>query len=257
MFPAALIDLDGVLRIGSKPAPDAGELLNFIKENKIPALILSNSSLKTGSDIIKYLQSHSIDFNIHAVTSVDVAKDYVDKNFKRISVYCIDTIKEVFREYLDDEKPEAVLIGDIGDKWNFSIMNEIFRKVLNGAELIALHKNKFWKPDGINYSLDAGAFVNAIEYAASKEALLIGKPSPVYFKAALNRLGVNPGDNFFMIGDDIENDIYPVHKLGGKGILVYTGKTKHPLSPKYKKPSYEASDLYEVISILKSTVGIK
>jgi ribonucleotide monophosphatase NagD (HAD superfamily) len=67
----------------------------------------------------------------------------------------------------------------------------------------------------------------------------------------LEKLGAEPGADFIMIGDDIENDIYAAGEIGGRGILVYTGKTKFPLKPDLKKPSYEASDLAEATYILK------
>jgi ribonucleotide monophosphatase NagD (HAD superfamily) len=55
-----------------------------------------------------------------------------------------------------------------------------------------------------------------------------------------------------MIGDDIENDIKAAQDIGGKGILIYTGKTKIPLEKNIKiKPDSEANSLKEVISILK------
>jgi hypothetical protein len=39
--------------------------------------------------------------------------------------------------------------------------------------------------------------------------------------------------------------------MGGKGILVYTWKTKFPLESKFKKPDFEAANLMDVISILE------
>ncbi|MGE5807142.1 MAG: HAD hydrolase-like protein [Ignavibacteria bacterium] len=252
--PSVLIDFDGVLKIGDKPAPDAAEFLKFLDYSKVPALILSNSSLKTGREITEFIKTNSAETNISAITTVDAAYDFVKKNYKRVSVYCIDSVKEVFHDLINNQHPQAVIIGDLGNRWNYQVMNEIFLKVFNGSDLIAMHKNKFWKPDGKNLSLDAGAFVSAIEYSASKEALLIGKPSKVYFKTALEKLGVNEGEEFFMIGDDIENDIYPVCEIGGKGILVYTGKAKFPLESKFKKPDFEAANLKDVISILENNI---
>ncbi|HSR17529.1 MAG TPA: HAD hydrolase-like protein, partial [Ignavibacteriaceae bacterium] len=188
------------------------------------------------------------------ITAVDAAYDFVKKNYKRVSVYCIDSVKEVFHDLINDQNPQAVIIGDLGDRWNYQVMNEIFLKVFNGSDLIAMHKNKFWKPDGKNLSLDAGAFISAIEYSSSRKALLIGKPSEFYFKAALDKIGIKKGEEFIMIGDDIENDIYPVGEMGGKGILVYTGKTKFPLESKFKKPDFEAANLMDVISILEKNI---
>jgi len=81
--------------------------------------------------------------------------------------------------------------------------------------------------------------------------LLIGKPSPIYFKTALKILG-NENSSFYMLGDDLETDVNAAQKIGGKGILVYTGKTKFPLPADIKmKPDYEAKNLKEVITILK------
>jgi len=119
------------------------------------------------------------------------------------------------------------------------------------VEFVAMHKNKFWYPEG-RLSLDAEAFINAIEYASGKTATLIGKPSPIYFQSALNLLGFPKGSDFIMIGDDIDTDIVGAQQAGGKGILVYIGKTYYPLSDDSKiKPDYEAQNLTEIIEIIK------
>ncbi len=94
-------------------------------------------------------------------------------------------------------------------------------------------------------------FITGIEYASGKEAIVIGKPSQHYFNAALEKLGAQSEESFFMIGDDIENDIKAAQEIGGKGILIYTGKTKFPLDEFIKiKPDFEAQSLKEVIRIL-------
>ena len=81
---------------------------------------------------------------------------------------------------------------------------------------------------------------------------LIGKPSPLYFKSALEIINAKIEDGFFMLGDDIENDIGAAQKNGGKGILIYTGKTKFPSDESITiKPDFEVNSLKEVISILK------
>ena len=185
-----------------------------------------------------------------AMTSVDATLDYVKENYKRVSVYCRENIKPFFAQFDFDENPEAVVLGDIGDRWNYKTMNEIFRKVLNGADIIAMHKNRFWQPDGKTLTMDAGAFITAIEYATEEKAILIGKPSPIYFQTALKRLGFKKDDKFVMIGDDLESDIMGAQRIGGTGILVYTGKTKYPLSDEAIHPDFEAINLREIITLI-------
>jgi len=245
-----LIDFDGVVKLGHSPASDAKEFFNFINANKIPACILSNSTLRTGDLIQEFFSSHGITFSIPALTAFDAALSFVKKNYKRIQVYCRDYLVHHFEGMIDDENPEAIVIGDIGDKWDYQMMNDIFKRVFAGADLVAMHKNKYWNPSG-KVLIDAGAFIAGIEYATSKEAIVIGKPSPHYFKAALEKIGVNIDDGFFIIGDDIENDVKAAQDLGGKGILIFTGKTKFPLeSDSVVKPDFEAHSLKEVINLI-------
>lgn len=250
-----LIDFDGVIKIGDNPAPFAKKFLQFLSEQNVSSIIISNSTLKTSSDIKEFLKKKEIYFDIPAVTSVDSAVKYVKNNYKKVSVYCDEKIKDEFRNFINDKNPEAVIVGDLGTEWNYDVMNEIFRKIYNGAELIAMQKNKFWKPDGKNLSLDAGAFISAIEYASGKKSILIGKPSPLYFQSAIEMMGFDKNTPFIMIGDDIENDIYASQNLGGIGILIYTGKTKYPLSPEMKKPNYEANNLEEVVTLLEKIIN--
>jgi len=251
-----LIDFDGVIKLGDKPAPDAAEFFNFIKKKNIPAFVISNSTLKTSYDIKEFFDNNNIEFTIPAMTASEAALRYVADNYKRVKVFCTEKIKKLFAEFIVEENPEAVVVGDLAEEWSYNILNEIFREVYSGADLIAMQKNKFWKPDGKTLCLDAGSFITAIEYATEKKALLIGKPSPIYFKTALKMLG-DENSSFFMLGDDLETDINAAQKIGGKGILVYTGKTKYPLhSETEMKPDYEAKNLIEVIAILKSLMEL-
>ena len=60
------------------------------------------------------------------------------------------------------------------------------KKSIQVTDLIAMHKNKFWNPEA-ELLIDAGAFIHGIEFASGKEAIVIGKPSSHYFKAALRK----------------------------------------------------------------------
>ena len=248
---ALLIDLDGVLKLGNSPAPDVKDFFDFINENKIPACILSNSTLRTGELVKLFFNEHGISLSIPAITAFDATLSFVKKNYKKVQVYCRDYLIYHFEGMIDEANPEAIVIGDIEDKWNYQIINDIFKKVFAGADLVAMHKNKYWNPHG-ELLIDAGAFITGIEFASGKEAIIIGKPSILYFKAALEKIGSKLEEGFFMIGDDIENDIKASQNIGGEGILIYTGKTKFPLEKNIEiKPDNEANSLQEVIRILK------
>lgn len=247
-----LIDLDGVLRINNRPAPNVKEFFDLITDRKIDACIVSNSTLSTSEDVNEFFKFFGIETKIPIMTASSAAAIHAKQNYKHVAVYCEERVRRIFYEILDYENPEAVIIGDYGKRWDFKTMNEIFVHVFNGADLIAMQKNRYWETAADGILLDAGPFVAAIEYATNIQATLIGKPSPFYFHAALKILGYQKDQKFLMIGDDLEIDIKGAQELGCKAMLIYTGKTKFPLDINSSvKPDYEAMNLTEAMKILE------
>jgi HAD superfamily hydrolase (TIGR01450 family) len=117
---------------------------------------------------------------------------------------------------------DAVVVGDLGESWTFEILNLAFTHLLEGATLVACQKNRFWKRDG-GLALDAGPFVAALEYAAATEAVVVGKPSPLFFRSALAGLELEAREAV-MVGDDAETDVAGAIEAGLAGWLVRTGK---------------------------------
>jgi ribonucleotide monophosphatase NagD (HAD superfamily) len=58
------------------------------------------------------------------------------------------------------------------------------------GELYCLGKGKFYREDG-ELTLDAGPFAAALEFAADVQAVVVGKPDPEFFRAALKDMDVN------------------------------------------------------------------
>ena len=245
-----LIDFDGVINLYNELAPQAKAFFDFIQNHNLPAFILSNSTLRTSRDVKDFLEKHGLHTKIPIMTAADAALKYVEKNYEKVSVYSVESVKKEFVKFLDDKNPQAVVVGDLVDGWSVEVLNEIFLKVKNGADIIAMHMNRYWSPEKDKYVLDAGSYISAIEYATEKKATLIGKPSPIYFQTALEMLDYSKNDPFLMLGDDLESDITPVQKMGGKSILILTGKTKLPI-PDSSSPDFIAENLSEVTGILK------
>ena len=97
-----------------------------------------------------------------------------------------------------------------------------FNEVINGSQIIAMHKNRYWRSSR-GLSIDLGAFVAALEYASGKSAAIMGKPDPNMFRLAIQSWDVLPG-SIFVIGDDIEVDVCGAKNIGMQSVLVKTGK---------------------------------
>ncbi|UOG58743.1 TIGR01458 family HAD-type hydrolase [Leptospira noguchii] len=245
-----LLDLDGVLYTGNTTLPGASEAVSYLKKNHIPYLFLTNTTTKSRKELSEFLNDLGIPAEEEKIlNSPRAAGEYIretgnPKTFFVIKKEIQDDLKEVDLEL---KTPEAVLVGDIGEEWNYRILNEIFQKVKNGARLIALHKGKFWQTkEGL--MLDIGAFVSGIEYATGVKAEIIGKPSEAFFNAALKMISAKASQTI-MIGDDLDSDIGGAQACGIRGILVKTGKYRDGI---LKKSNISPDAVWENIGVLIS-----
>ena len=119
--------------------------------------------------------------------------------------------------------PDAVMVGDLGDRWTYRLIQEAFEYLMAGADLLALSRDRYWL-EGDRLVLDAGPFVAGLEFATGKSAKVAGKPSPAFYSAALCSLGLAPAASAAMIGDDLWSDVEGAQRAGLQGWLVRTGK---------------------------------
>jgi HAD superfamily hydrolase (TIGR01458 family) len=220
-----LIDLDGVIYNDTKLIAGAKDSIQWLRDNNIPFRFITNTTMKSRATLQQKLTA----FNIHVqkeeiFTTVYAAVTYIRKSGKdKCYLLLMDDAKKEFEEFrLDTTDPDFVVVGDLGDDVSFESMNRAFQKLLSGSELLALQKNRYWLSDK-GYTLDAGAWVAMLEFAANKKGQIIGKPSPHFFALALSDLNLSP-EKVIMVGDDIESDIGGAQRLGINGVLVKTGK---------------------------------
>jgi HAD superfamily hydrolase (TIGR01458 family) len=116
----------------------------------------------------------------------------------------------------------VVVIGGAEENFTYERLNKAFRMLMDGAALVTMHRNMYWKTDE-GLTLDAGAFVTGLEEAAGVEATVTGKPSQAIFESACRELGLEP-ERVAMVGDDVENDVLAAQAVGLTGVLVRTGK---------------------------------
>ncbi len=246
-----LLDIDGVLLNNGKSIPGGREFISFLRDIKKPFLLITNTTIKSRDEIFKKLLENGFQVEKKDIlTSINVANNYMYKKFNKspISAYLLPPLFEDLPELnLSDKNPRAILLGDIGDSFNRSILNKIFNQLVGGAKFYALHKNRFWKA-GEKLFMDLGGFVSALEYSSGISAEIIGKPSKIMFNEALKILNLE-GKEVLIIGDDYESDILGAKKAGIDGILVLTGKYSEKILEKRNfHPDYLIKNLYELLN---------
>jgi HAD superfamily hydrolase (TIGR01458 family) len=221
---ALLLDLDGVLYVEDEPLPGARDAVAELRDSGLALRFVTNTTSRPRRLILERLRRLGFDVEpdeLSTPAALAVAH-CVARGRRRALLLVRDDVKEDFAELDDVEEAEAVIVGDLGEAFDYDVLNRAFRRVMDGAELIALQKNRYWlRPDGL--SLDVGPFVAALEYATSTEALVVGKPSKDFFGAILAGIPADAADSA-MIGDDVESDVGGALGAGLAGILVRTGK---------------------------------
>ena len=77
---------------------------------------------------------------------------------------------------VDVDEADVIVIGGACDDFTYATMNRIFRRLMDGAVLVGMHRNLFWKTsDG--WELDGGAYIAGLEEAAETRATICGKPN--------------------------------------------------------------------------------
>lgn len=223
---ALLLDLDGVLYVEDEPIAGAGEAVARVRATGLALRLVTNTTSRSRAQTLAKLEQ--LGFEVAAdelVTPSTLAvRHCLTRGLRRALLLMNEEVKEDFGELVEDDgtSAEAVIVGDLGSAFGYDTLNCAFRAVMNGADLIALQKNRFWqRSDGL--SLDVGPFVAALEYATRREALVVGKPARGFFEQVLSDLGVEP-QRAAMVGDDIESDIGGALAAGLNAVLVRTGK---------------------------------
>lgn len=223
---AVLIDIDGVLTVSWKPLPGAVEALQRVRHAGPAFALLTNTTSRTRSSIASTLSEAGFPvgvddvFTAPVITAAHLRTHYPDA--RCLLLNSGDIADDLEGVTLVDDAPDVVIVGGAGPEFGYEELNRVFGFLQTGAELVAMHRNLYWRTDA-GLQLDTGAFLLGIERAADVEAEVVGKPAAAFFASALDALGASPAESF-MIGDDIEADVLAGQRQGLTGVLVRTGK---------------------------------
>ena len=222
MIHGALFDLEGVLYVGGYPLPGSREALLSLRAAGIPMRFITNSTRITRSTIVNRLARMGLEVPIqHLFTPVVAARQYLIARNLTPHLLVHPDIHGEFADLLGPS-PGVVLLGDAGSGFSYAALNQCFRLLLDGLPLLVMGSNRYFR-EGEQFSLDIGPFMAALEYAAELEAVVLGKPSPEFFQAAVSSLNLPPQD-VIMVGDDAEMDVGGALAAGLHAALVRTGK---------------------------------
>lgn len=247
-----LTDMDGVLVHENTPLPGAVELIAQWRDTGTPFLVLTNNSIFTPRDLAARLRASGLDVPEEAIwTSALATADFCAAQIPGGRAYVIGEagLTTALHEagfIMAETEPDYVVVGETRN-YSFDAITKAIRLIGQGARFIATN------PDATGPSAEGpmpatGAISALITKATGKEPYVVGKPNPMMFRSAMNRIGAH-SENTAMIGDRMDTDIVAGIEAGLHTVLVLTGISDDREIEKYPfRPDEILSGVHELVS---------
>ncbi len=224
-----LSDMDGVLVHEGYAIPGASDFITALRDNGRPFLVLTNNSIFTPRDLRARLAVSGLDVPEESIwTSALATAQFLSDQVPHGSAYVIGEAGLTTALYesgytLTDTDPDYVVLGETRT-YSFEAITKAIRLIQGGARFIATN------PDATGPSKEGdlpatGAVAALITRATGREPYFVGKPNPMMFRSALNRIDAH-SEHTAMVGDRMDTDIVAGIEAGLETYLVLTGSTR-------------------------------
>ncbi|MCE5172081.1 HAD-IIA family hydrolase [Paenibacillus profundus] len=243
----AFIDLDGTMYHGSTKVEGADRLIATLQELQVPYLFVTNNSSRTPEDVAKLLQGFGIPANPQDVlTSAQAAASYIQMKHSDKLVFMVgeqglqQALTEAGIRWTDDvnevwEQCIGVVVQGIDHQFSYAKLEAASCAIRKGAVSILTNPDVML-PSDRGFSPGAGTIGAAVQAASGVEPIIIGKPSELIMKVALERMQCEAADAI-VVGDNMMTDMLAGVNAGCRTALVFTGLTTPSNLDEYKERS--------------------
>jgi len=223
-----LLDIDGVLSVSWEPILGSIEAMEVFARAGMPLCLITNTTTHPRTELASILGDAGFSVEpSQIVTAVTATAEHLRTAHPGAGVFLLSdgdarADMEGVRLVELPEEADVIVLGGASDAFTYPVVTSVFRRLMDGAALVAMHRNLYWRT-ARGFELDAGAYVLGLEAATGMQAEVCGKPAAEYFRAALEVLGL-PAARVAMVGDDVINDVEGARSAGLTGVLVRTGK---------------------------------
>jgi len=246
-----LTDMDGVLVHENSALPGAAELLKQWADDGTEYLVLTNNSIFTPRDLAARLRASGIDVPEERIwTSALATADFCKSQMPGGKAFVIGEagITTALHEagfIMTETDPDFVVVGETRN-YSFEAITKAIRLITAGARFIATN------PDATGPSAEGpmpatGAIAALITKATGREPYIVGKPNPMMFRSALNKIRAH-SETTAMIGDRMDTDIVAGIEAGLHTVLVMSGISDENEIAKYPfRPDEVLKGVFELV----------
>lgn len=254
-----LFDMDGTLYLGNKLYDFTLELLDTLRKTGRHYLFMTNNSSKSVEDYVKKLASLGIKADRNDfMTSSQATAFYLHKHHEGQILYVCGTrsLKDELRSEgfvitEDVNETECIVMG-FDTELTFQKLHDVSFMLLTRPELPYIATNPDYVcPTEFGSVPDCGSVCDMIYNSTKKRPVVIGKPSPLMPRLAMEALGIND-EEACVVGDRIYTDIKSGLNAGITSVLVLSGETtKEILDESVDKPHIVLENAGQILEALK------
>lgn len=251
VYDVALLDLDGVVYIGSEAVPQAAEALAKVRQAGMRLAFVTNNAARPPEVVAAHLTELGIAATPQeVVTSAQAAAHYLADRLPtgaRVLVVGTTGLEEALRER--GLVPVADANGHVDAVVQGYSPDLTWQLLAEGA--IGINRGVPWVATNADPTVPSprgplpgnGSMVAALRHATGATPVVTGKPDPMMHRESVQR---SRARRPIVVGDRLDTDIEGANAVGCDSLLVLTGVT----APKdllaatpTQRPTYLAADL--------------
>jgi glycerol-1-phosphatase len=250
-YDVALLDLDGVVYLGSAAVPGAAAALAAARGSQMRLAFVTNNASRSASTIAAHLSGLGVPAVADdVISSAHAAARLIASRLPPGSPVLVVggvALRIALRERglrpvsAAADRPAAVVQGYSPDI-SYQLLTEGALAVRAGAWFVGTNADPTL-PTGRGLQPGNGSLLQVISTATGQQPAIAGKPEPPLHAEAVARTGARRP---LVVGDRLDTDIEGATRAGADSLLVLTGVTQPAdvvLAPPQQRPTYLAYDL--------------
>jgi len=252
---ALIIDMDGVLWRDTQPLIDLPAVFQSLHARGLDYILATNNATKRVDQYVSKIKGFGLEIAPEKVVTSAVAT----AEYLFASLPAGDSIFAVGEEglyealgakgfRLEEKGAHTVVVG-LDRDFSYQRLLRACLLIRDGARFVGTNPDLTYPiPEGL--APGAGSLIRAVEAAAGVEAEIVGKPGPLMFAQAMQRMGSVPA-NTLVVGDRLETDIQGGQAAGCRTAVVLTGvATRNQAQAWRPQVDYIAENLQELVEQL-------
>ena len=249
---ALILDMDGVLWRDQLPIGDLPAIFDEIDRRGLQVIMATNNATRSPEMYVERLLAFGVKAEPwQVIHSGEVAARHLKKQHPDGGPVYILGEKGVGQAlesagFWHAESEVLAVVASMDRQINYEKLTAATLLVRAGAPLIGTNPDRtFPSPEGLRPG--TGSILAALEAATDQQALIMGKPQPAIYEAALERMATTAAETL-VVGDRLETDIAGAQTLGCPTALVLSGVSTLAEAQAWQPcPDWIAADLTAVL----------